>query len=90
MAVVYTKQDQGLTITVGNGVPVHSGVDGDKYSDITSGILYTYSNGGWKSTTLPSVQTVVSSASITASKSAIRLKCKLLLPWLICSAAKQT
>ena len=65
MSVVYTKQDQGLTITVGNGVPVHSGVAGDKYTDVTSGILYTYSNSGWKSTTLPSVQSVVSAATVT-------------------------
>lgn len=44
MAIVYTKQDQGLTITVGNGVPVHSAVNGDKYTDLTTGKLYAYQN----------------------------------------------
>lgn len=65
MPVIYTKKDQGKVITAGTGIPVHSGVAGDKYTDITSGVLYTYSNGGWKSTTLPSVQSVVSSATVT-------------------------
>jgi hypothetical protein len=42
MAVVYTKQDQGRIITAGNGAPVHSGVAGDYYVDLDSGINYSY------------------------------------------------
>ena len=42
MAVVYTKNDQGLTITVGNGVPIHSANNGDRYTDLDTGKLYVY------------------------------------------------
>lgn len=65
MAIVYSKVEQGKTITVCDSVPVHTGVNGDRSTDASTGILYTYSNGGWKSTSLPSVQSVVSSATVT-------------------------
>ena len=42
MAIVYTKNDQGLTITVGNGVPIHSANNGDRYTDLDTGKLYVY------------------------------------------------
>jgi hypothetical protein len=43
MAVVYTKQDQGKTITIGTGVPSHPGVNGDEYTNLTTGDKYLYS-----------------------------------------------
>lgn len=42
MAVIYTKKDQGKTITTGNGIPSHSAIAGDEYTDTTSGIHYVY------------------------------------------------
>jgi hypothetical protein len=42
MAIVYTKKDQGKIITTGNGVPSHSAIAGDEYTDTTSGIHYIY------------------------------------------------
>ena len=42
MAVIYTKKDQGKIITTGNGVPSHSAIAGDEYTDTTSGIHYIY------------------------------------------------
>ena len=42
MAIVYTKKDQGRTITAGNGVPVHSANNGDRYTDLDTGDFYLY------------------------------------------------
>lgn len=42
MAVIYTKKDQGKTITVGTGAPSHSGSTGDEYTDKSSGFIYQY------------------------------------------------
>jgi hypothetical protein len=42
MAIVYTKKDQGKTLTTGGGIPSHSAIAGDEYTDTTSGIHYIY------------------------------------------------
>lgn len=42
MGVVYTKKDQGSLITTGTGVPVHSAVAGDRYTDTSTGVNYMY------------------------------------------------
>jgi hypothetical protein len=42
MAVIYTKKDQGKTLTTGGGIPSHSAIAGDEYTDTTSGIHYVY------------------------------------------------
>jgi hypothetical protein len=42
MAVIYTKNDQGKTLTTGGGIPSHSAIAGDEYTDTTSGIHYIY------------------------------------------------
>ncbi len=42
MAVVYTKKDQGKTLSTGGGVPLHSAIAGDEYTDTTSGIHYVF------------------------------------------------
>lgn len=42
MPVLYTKKEQGKTITTGTGIPVHSAVAGDEYTDLTTGLHYIY------------------------------------------------
>ena len=42
MAVVYTKKEQGITISVGTGAPVHAASSGDEYTDLTAGTKYIY------------------------------------------------
>ena len=42
MAVVYSKSDQGLTVTTGTGVPSHSAIAGDRYTDTSNGNTYQY------------------------------------------------
>lgn len=42
MAIVYTKTDQGLTISTGTGAPVHTAIAGDRYTDTANGNTYQY------------------------------------------------
>jgi hypothetical protein len=42
MAVVYIKTDQGSQITSGTGVPTHTAVAGDRYTDTVTGNTYQY------------------------------------------------
>ena len=42
MAIVYTKTDQGLTISTGTGAPTHTAVAGDRYTDTANGNTYQY------------------------------------------------
>lgn len=42
MAVVYTKKDQGNSVTTGTGAPSHSAVAGDRYTDTANGNTYQY------------------------------------------------
>jgi hypothetical protein len=42
MAVVYTKTDQGNSVTTGTGAPTHSAVAGDRYTDTANGNTYQY------------------------------------------------
>jgi hypothetical protein len=42
MPVVYIKTDQGSNVTTGTGVPTHSGVAGDRYTDTANGNTYQY------------------------------------------------
>jgi len=42
MPVVYIKTDQGSNVTTGTGVPTHSGVAGDRYTDKANGNTYQY------------------------------------------------
>lgn len=42
MAVVYTKKDQGNSVTTGTGAPTHSAVAGDRYTDTANGNTYQY------------------------------------------------
>jgi len=42
MGVVYTKKDQGNSITSGTGTPSHSGIAGDRYTDTVTGYNYIY------------------------------------------------
>jgi len=48
MAIVYTKQDQGLTKSVGTGIPVHVANNGDSYIDVDTGVVYSYSFSWFK------------------------------------------
>lgn len=42
MAVVYTKKDQGNSVTSGTGAPTHTAVAGDRYTDTATGNTYQY------------------------------------------------
>lgn len=42
MAVVYTKKDQGNSVTSGTGAPTHTAVAGDRYTDTATGSTYQY------------------------------------------------
>lgn len=42
MAVVYTKKDQGNSVTTGTGAPTHTAVAGDRYTDTANGNTYQY------------------------------------------------
>ena len=42
MPVVYSKKDQGLTVTAGTGAPSHAAIAGDSYTDTTNGTVYQY------------------------------------------------
>ena len=48
MPIIYTKNDQGITYTVGTGFPTHTGATGDSYVDISGGTRYTYYNSTWE------------------------------------------
>ena len=47
MAIVYSKNDQGRTITVCDSLPVHIGVTGDEAIDISTGKKYIYTSSSW-------------------------------------------
>ena len=47
MAIVYTKKDQGRTITVCDSLPVHSGQAGDEAVDISTGKKYIHDSSVW-------------------------------------------
>lgn len=49
MPIIYTKNDQGITYTVGTGFPTHTGATGDSYVDTSGGTKYSYFNSTWKS-----------------------------------------
>jgi len=42
MPVLYIKTDQSSNVTTGTGVPTHSGVAGDRYTDKANGNTYQY------------------------------------------------
>lgn len=42
MPVLYIKTDQSSNVTTGTGVPTHSGVAGDRYTDTATGNTYQY------------------------------------------------
>lgn len=42
MGVVYTKKDQGNSVTSGTGAPTHTAVAGDRYTDTATGNTYQY------------------------------------------------
>jgi hypothetical protein len=48
MPVVYIKTDQGSQITTGTGIPTHSGIAGDRYTDTATGNTYQYTTS-WQS-----------------------------------------
>jgi hypothetical protein len=48
MGVIYTKTDQGSSISSGTGIPTHSAVAGDYYTDTTTGFNYTYTTSWQK------------------------------------------
>jgi hypothetical protein len=48
MGVIYTKTDQGSSISSGTGIPTHSAVAGDYYTDTTTGNNYTYTTSWQK------------------------------------------
>lgn len=47
MAIVYTKKDQGRTISVCDSIPVHSALLGDEAVDISTGKKYIYVSSTW-------------------------------------------
>lgn len=47
MAIVYTKKDQGRTISVCDSVPVHAASLGDEAVDISTGKKYIYASSSW-------------------------------------------
>ena len=63
MAIVYSKVDQGRTITVCDSLPVHTGASGDLSTDSSTGISYTWTDGAWISNSLPKAVTTTSQAS---------------------------
>ena len=68
MAVTYTYYAQGRKITVGTGVPAHSAVAGDTYTDLTSGLQYTYTTA-WVSVGVGSSAVSNSSSSLAYGSS---------------------
>jgi len=73
MAVVYSKSDQGLTVTTGTGAPTHTAVAGDSYTDTSTGTKYFYSTS-WQSTLLSNVTSsrmYISSSTGTVSGSSL-------------------
>ena len=42
MGVIYTKTDQGSNVSTGTGVPTHSAVAGDRYTNLSNGNTYQY------------------------------------------------
>lgn len=47
--LLFRKKEMGKTISSGNGVPDNnlSGINGDKYTDLDTGIEYSYINNKW-------------------------------------------
>lgn len=60
MAIVYSKIEQGKTITVCDSMPVHTGANGDRSTDASTGVVYTWTGGAWRSTSIPRISTVTS------------------------------
>lgn len=60
MAIVYTKLDQGRTVTVCDSLPVHTGSAGDVATDSSTGIVYNWIDSAWISTSLPKALTITS------------------------------
>jgi hypothetical protein len=42
MGVIYTKTDQSSNVSTGTGVPTHSAVAGDRYTNLSNGNTYQY------------------------------------------------
>ena len=51
--LLFRKKEMGKTISSGNGVPDNnlSGINGDKYTDLDTGIEYSYINNKWSEPT---------------------------------------
>jgi len=69
MAVTLYKNEQGSKIAVGTGTPVHTGVAGDEYKDLSSGLKYIYSSGAWTALSTGTPTTYTSSNGITLTGS---------------------
>jgi hypothetical protein len=54
MGIIYTKRDQGRSITTGTGVPTHDGVAGDGYTDSVTGNTYQYTTSWQTSNSISS------------------------------------
>ena len=67
MAIKYDKIEQGLYVAIGDGAPSGTPALGSQYTDNVTGSVYVYSTSGWKSLLNPTVQTVTSNATITAT-----------------------
>ena len=66
MAIKYDKIEQGLYVAIGDGAPSGTPALGSSYTDNVTGCKYVYTTSGWKSLLNPTIQTVVSSATVTA------------------------
>jgi len=66
MAIKYDKIEQGLYVAIGDGAPSGTPALGSPYTDNVTGCKYVYTTSGWKSLLNATVQTVVSSATVTA------------------------
>lgn len=60
MAIIYSKTEQGRTITVCNSLPVHTGSLGDVSTDSSTGLTYNWIDGAWVSTSLIKAVTTTS------------------------------
>jgi hypothetical protein len=69
MGVIYTKTDQGSSISSGTGIPTHSAVAGDYYTDTTTGFNYTYTTS-WQKILSGAALTYFTEAQSTASPNA--------------------
>ena len=67
MAIKYEKNEQGVNIAIGDGLPSGTPALGSQYTDNVTGSVYVYTTSGWKSLLNPTIQTVTSAATITAT-----------------------